>query len=595
MAIIDSIFLQALTKELSDKLVGAKIERIWQPVRGSIIMSLFKGKRFNLYIGSSANIPRIHCSPFTYDYPGEPPAFCLLLRKYLMNTTILEVSQPRRDRIVTLKFSVHAAFGESKSQYLTVELLGRTANAILTDSEGMIRDCLYRVGTVDKPRALLPNVQYSLPPLQAKSDLFAVDGNDILRVLQNGSGGSTLDQFLVRSFMGLSPIVARELSFVAYGDTSPQLASVLARDGGEMITEKLLALRELDPEPYVVLDPSGTPFEFSYMPILQYGSKYRLNRANNFSELLYEFCKKRDEEEKRLARGRQLIKVAKTARDRVARRLAAQNEELRATNNREYLRQSGEIIKANMYHMKKGDKVLIAPDFFDHCGREREIKLDPLKTPNQNAVTYYKEYKRLQSANKHLTECVAAGKEELDYLDSILEELTRAETTVDIAEIRDELCDGGYMTKQEPSRKMKRAYSGPMHYCSTTGRFIDVGRTNIQNDTITFKQAAKTDMWLHARNYHGSHVIILTRGGCEVDEQSVQEAAVLAAYYSDGRCAGHVPVDYTLVKYVKKPKGAKPGMVTYTEYKTITVTPDFEFVNSLRVKKFGDWLDDLES
>ncbi len=580
---LDSVFLRALAGELSGALTGAKIEKVQQPSRGAVVLTLKGERRFDLYLGSGAGVPRVHLSGMDFEKPQEPPMFCMLLRKHLAGARILSVEQPGWERVLTLKLAAPGVFGEGEERFLTVELLGRTANVILTDGEGIITDCLYRVGAVGERRMVLPGMRYRLPPAQEKVPFVGKSREELWERLRQENG--TLDKALVRSFLGLSPLVARELCFEAYGETGP--APDTLPDGGQAVTEALLRLGEAveagDFAPYLLTAPNGTPFDFSYRPILQYGSGYTLTKLGSFSELLDAFCGHRDEEERRQTRSRELSKTVKNARDRVQRRLAAQREELRDTENREYYRECGDLVTSNLHRMRKGETVLVCQDYYDPEGGEREIKLDPLKTPQQNAARFYKEYSRKKSAQAHLTERLAAGEEELSYLESVLDELARAETAADLAEIRSELLEAGLLREAKSGKKEKRRSSAPMRFLSSTGFDIRVGRNNVQNDALTLKNSAKTDLWLHVQKLHGSHVVISTEGRVP-DDETVQEAASLAAYYSEGRDSGKVPVDAALVKHVKKPSGARPGMVIYTDYRTVTARPNGELAQRLRVK-----------
>lgn len=324
--------------------------------------------------------------------------------------------------------------------------------------------------------------------------------------------------------------------------------------------------------------------DFSFLPVLQYGPGIELKRYETFSRLLDDFYAARETQERVKQKGQDFIKQVKNARDRVARRVANQEKELEATKDRERLRQFGDIVTSNLYAMQRGMNLLRAQNFYDPEGGEVEIPLNPLKTPQQNAAKYYKDYNRAKTAEQVLTGQITRGKLELEYLESVLENITLAESDRDLQEIRQELADAGYLKRQKTAAKReKRVISKPMEFRSTAGLLISVGKNNGQNDRLTTREARKGDIWLHTQEIHGSHVILHT-GGAEPDGESLREAAMLAAWFSQGRESGNVPVDYTPVKFVKKPAGARPGMVVYYTYETMYVTPEEELVKKLRVK-----------
>ena len=368
--------------------------------------------------------------------------------------------------------------------------------------------------------------------------------------------------------------MARELTFLAGGE-----ADELARQMHKLLD----GVRRGRYQP-TMLVREDKPADFSFMPILQYGPGTQLRRYETFSQMLDDFYAAREAQERVRQRGQDFIKSVTHARDRIARRIANQEKELAAAADRERMRQFGDIITSNLHTMRRGMTVLRAMDFYDPEGREVDIPLDPLKTPQQNAAKYYKDYTKAKTAEEMLQIQLAKGRSELEYLESVLENITLSEGDRDLQEIRQELTDTGYLRRQKTAvKREKRVTSKPMEFRSTAGLRISVGKNNSQNDRLTTKDAFKSDLWLHTQKIHGSHVILHTEGR-QPDEASVREAAMLAAWFSQGRESGNVPVDYTPVKFVKKPAGARPGMVVYTTYETMYVTPSEELVKRLRTK-----------
>ncbi len=567
----DALFLRCLKGELERELTGARIEKIQQPARGTVLLTVKGERRRELLIGGSSGAPRLHFTGQELEKPQEPPMFCMLLRKHLTGARILEVSMPVTDRVLLLRLAAPGLFGEGEERGLAVELFGHAANVILTDKDGIITDCLFRAGSAEDRRPVQPGMRYRLPPMQDKRDLLALSDQEIAELCAGLEPGRPVDKGVMERFLGISPLVAREMAFRA---ESGGLAAELCR-----LRDAVLA----GGEPYLLTGPEGAPYDFSYIPILQYGPGYALTKAESFSALLDAFYAKKDAVERRRQRSGELRRAAGTARNRVARRLEAQRQELLHTENRDWLRQCGDIITANLYAMKKGQRELVAEDFYAADGGTRRIPLDPLKSPQQNAAQYYKDYNRAKSAVAHLTERIGQGEEELAYLDSVLEEIDRAETERDLTEIRAELEETGVLRAPKQNRRPKRQPLQPMRFRSTAGLLIRAGRNNAQNDQLTLRDSSKTDLWLHAQKLHGAHVILSCQGKTP-DPQSVHEAACVAAFYSQGRDAAKVPVDVTEVRQIKKPAGARPGMVIYHTYRTLLAESDEALVERMRVK-----------
>ena len=380
--------------------------------------------------------------------------------------------------------------------------------------------------------------------------------------------------------------MCRELAWRAGGSTDVRL-NTLGESGRKKLLDSLEELLESVKEHHVtatMMVKEGKPFDFTFFTPGQYEGSLALEDFSSFSELLDRFYEQREHLERIKQRGQDLIRSVTTARDRTARKIAHQEQELEATQDRERLRELGDILTSNLHQMHRGMGCLRTVDFYDPEGAEVDIRLDPLLTPQQNAAKYYKEYNKAKTAQEMLTQQLEKGRRELDYLNSVLENITLAEGEKDLGEIRQELTDTGYLRRASKAKgREKRVSSKPMEFRSTAGLRISVGKNNTQNDLLTCKQAFKSDIWFHTQKIHGSHVILWTEGGTP-DLQSLNEAACLAAWFSQARDSSKVPVDYTPVKYVKKPNGARPGMVTYTTYETAWVTPDGELAKRLRVK-----------
>ena len=571
---LDAITVTALRRELWEKLKGAKIDKVQQPERDMLVLSL-RGKtgNFRLLLAAGAGNARVHITRESMENPAEPPMFCMLLRKHLVGARIAALEQPDHERMLVFHLDTRDEMGDLSLKQLVVEMIGRSSNIILLGSDGRIMDCMRRMDFAgDSLRRLLPGMIYRLPPKQDKTDFFSSDADLRRQLIDRADRTVPPEKWLLDSFSGLSPLVCRELSYRCGGsyDTLPQQLDAL---------QDAVAAGEFTPW---LISEDGKPRDFSFMPIRQYGETVKGESFESFSQLLDAFYARRDRAERQRRRSHELSRSVKTLRDRLARKLAGQREELRRTEGREEIRKNAELITANMYRLKKGDRELLCEDYYEPDSPTVKIPLDALKTPQQNAAAMYKEYNKLKAAEEHLTVLIAQGEKQMDYLNSVLEELSRAETEKDVSDIRRELVETGYIKKQKGAKPEKIKAQAPMRFVSDDGLEILIGRSNTQNDELTTKTARRTDYWLHTQKVHGSHVIIRC-DGLEPPERSIEQAASLAAYYSQGRDGGKVPVDYTMVRFVRKPSGALPGMVIYTDYKTILAQADEALV--LRLKK----------
>lgn len=574
---LDAICLTAVAEELSRTVVSCRIDKIHQPGRDEVVLAL-RGARENVKLLLSANPshPRAHLTGLQRENPDAPPMFCMLLRKHLTGGRILSVTQPPMERVLEFTLEVTGELGDREERKLVLEAMGRSSNLILLDGEGRITDCLRRVDSeASARRALLPGLFYRLPLPQEKLNPMDFSREELTGLIAKCASGQP-DKCLIGTFGGISPLVARELCFRAGGGSSPEAL-------GEQLFKLTEEIRNRRFTPYMLLR-EGKPFDYSFQPILQYGPQAELKQYPSFSGLLDDFYSTRETQERVRQQGQDLIKSLTVARDRLARKLRNQERELEQAKDRERLRRLGDILTSNLHVMEKGMRLLRAPDFYAEDGGEVEISLDPLLTPQQNAAKYYREYNKAKTAEQALKLQIEKGAAELQYIESVLESLSIAEGERDLQEIRQELSETGYLRRPSKAKdRVKRAMSKPMEFRSSAGLRISVGKNNTQNDMLTAKLAGRGDIWLHTQKIHGSHVILWTEGETP-DAKSLTEAAMLAAWFSQAREGNKVPVDYTPVKYVKKPASARPGMVVYTTYETAYVTPDAKLAEKLRVK-----------
>ena len=564
----DAFYMRAVLEEIR-LLQSPRVEKIHQPGRDTVILYLRHAEgRAKLLLAANPTAPRLHLTTANPENPAEPPMFCMLLRKHLMGARLSGIAQPPMERCVSFTFDCTDEMGFPVRKKLVCELMGRTCNIYLLSPEGRIIDCLRRIGLDESSRrAALPGLNYQDPELVTKDDPQTYDLSSWTELL-SGPGSDILADRLMDELGGLSPLVCREAALFAAGSTDARVGDLNAAAAADRLD---LFFREHlnHPRPYYYAQADGTPKQFAFCPIRQYGPSME---AESFGAMLDMYYTVRDRKDAMRQKGQAVRKTVQNLCTRIQRKLAIQEKELEATFDRERLRQLGDIVTANIHRIVKGQTVLQAEDFYDENMTVIDIPISPILSPQQNAAKFYKDYAKLKTAEKELTKQIAIGEEELQYLKSVLEELNRAQTEAELEEIRQELQSGGYIRADAGRKKMKQAKSKPMVFESTDGYLIYVGRNNRQNDELTFKAARKDDIWLHASKVHGSHVII-SCGGTKPPDDTVTQAAQLAAYYAETGGGQNIPVDVTTVKQVKKIPSGKPGMVIYHTYRTVIANP----------------------
>lgn len=575
----DAIFLSAVCDELRQELIGARVEKIQQPARDMVVLQL-RGKA-RLLLSASGNRPRFHVTQASYENPAQPPMFCMLLRKHLAGGRIAAIEQPPAERSVELTLDCTDEMGTPCQKRLILELMGRNSNLILTDGENRILDCMRRVDfEMSEQRQVLPGLFYHRPPRQeGKLTPQELTKPALERLLAQTAAPVHLDRWIVDHVAGISPLIARELAFDFCGETD---ADVLTLDRARL-AEALTQPSLLQARQPTLLLCGGRPKDFTYCPIRQYGAYMTARTMPSFSALLDAFYTETEQRERMLQKSQSLRRTVTNLLERTRRKLAAQRKEREASLDRETLRRRGDIVTANLHAMTRGMTVLRAEDFYQEDMPEIEIPLRPELSPQQNAARFYKEYNKAKHAEKILAEQIARGEIEEEYLGAVLDELNRAESERDLAEIRAELEAGGYVRSADRRRQQKQPASRPMRFRSSDGFEILVGRNNRQNDQLSLKTARRDDLWLHIQKFHGTHVIICC-AGAPVPDGTITEAAMLAAWYSQAREGQNVPVDVTQVRNLRKPNGAKPGMVVYDRYRTVIVTPDAALCERLRAE-----------
>ena len=564
----DGIVTKAITTELKDTLVGGRINKIYQPSNTELLITIRNNrKNFSLLLSIHPSYARFHLTDENFSNPEEPPMFCMHLRKHLSGAILLELEQLDLERIVIFRFRALNEIGDQESKTLIVELMGRHSNVILLQEEkGTIINCLKHVPPFqNRYRTLLPGAPYKFPPSQDKLNLLEIDEEQFIKRLDFNAG--KMDQQIVQTLTGVSPLVAREFVHrVHLGDAS-------------VYKEQFLSLKNcVKNEAFIpAIYSDGKLEDFHVVPISLMEKEKQFATANELADAFYANKAERDLVKQQ---ANDLERLVKNELNKNKKKLTIHRDTLKKSKKADRYQKFGELLTANMHLVQKGDESVDVIDYYDPEQNTITIPLQSDKTPSENAQNYFKKYRKLLAAKDKAKTEIEKTENEMVYLENILQQIENARSE-DIEDIREELRDEGYIKKQI-TRKRKKKKPQPEQYVATDGTIIYVGRNNKQNEYVTHRIANKEDIWLHTLNIPGSHVVIKSS---DPSEETLLEAAQLAAYFSKARQSESVPVDYTKIKYVKKPSGAKPGFVTYTDQKTLYVTPDVEKVKKMKAQK----------
>ena len=576
---LDGIFLRHIKTELESILTDARVSQVYLPNRDELIINLrtFDGNK-KLLISTRADSPRVGITEYSVENPDKPPMFCMLLRKRLTSAKLTAIRQPDLERMLFFDFDCINELGDKVRLSLAVEIMGKHSNVVLIDGEGVIVDALKRVDlTLSSKRLVLPSLIYEMPPSQDKLSIEKEDTESLIKAIELNPE-SSLAKSILNTLTGVSPIICRELCFIATGeaDTDKELMSQREWQNLKNALDNLKS-EVSTPSDYAVTlkNTQGKLFDFSFMPINQYGDSVEKFEFQSFCKALDAFYHTRESLERMRTKSHTLSKLISNNIERLARKISVQKVELEKCKDREIIRQKADLIGANMHLIKKGVPYADVINFYDENAATIRIALDVTKTPQQNAQKYYKDYAKAKTADKMLRIQIETSQEELAYLETVADEISRAESEQDLSSIRQELISEGYLKEnkgEKNNRKPKVLKPDFREFETSDGFKVLVGRNNRQNDLLTLKTSGKNDLWFHTKDIPGSHTVIITDGR-EVSDEAILEAAQIAAYFSKAKDSSQVPVDYTLIRRVNKPQGAKPGKVIYTEQKTVYVTP----------------------
>lgn len=558
----DGMMMSLAAQELREQLNNGIVSQIHQPGRDEIIISFrtYSGNK-KLLICARADTPRLNITKNVPENPNTPPMLCMLLRKKLSGAKLKDIKQTENERILFFVFDSLNDIGDIEEITLCAEIMGKYSNVILIDKDNKVIDSLKRVDmSMSRERLIFPKIEYELPK---KQDKICLTESTIPLIIEKAlKGEKNLDKEFLSLIQGMSPIVARELDCrITSGE-----------DIKEVLKSLLDILSSKKGTPLMLIREDGSPFDISFIDINQYGASVQKKYFDSYSELLDAFYRQRDQHARMKVKSQGLSKLLNNTVERISRKINLQQADLEKCRNREILRIKADLLQVNLFRVERGAQSIRVENFYDEDQKMIDIELNPALTPAMNAQKYYKAYAKAKNGEKMLMMQIEKSKEDLQYIESVMDSLSRAETEKELSMIRSELVQEGFLKEQKGSKKKEQTLP-PHQYMSKSGFSILVGRNNKQNDILTLKYAKKSDIWLHTKDIPGSHVIIEANGR-QIDEETVAFAAKIAAFHSKAQKSSNVPVDYTNVKYVSKPRGAKPGKVIYTDYKTKYVDPE---------------------
>jgi predicted ribosome quality control (RQC) complex YloA/Tae2 family protein len=575
---LDALAVRALVQELSDKLTGGRMDKIHQPEKDelSLIIRTYTDT-YRLIASANASHPRIHLSKTSKKNPITAPLFCMLMRKHLSGGKITSIIQCGFERIIRIDIESYDELGDLTEKHLYIEIMGRHSNITLTTAENKIIDCIKHVDfSVSSVRQLLPGMVYTLPPEQEKTPLLSDNIQTIS--IDFSHEGQKAFQSVMDAVSGISPLTAREIVYRTFGNAGI-LCGELNHSQQQKLTKSVISFAMEHKnnifKPCIINDDNmKKTVDFSSIDIKQYEGMYNIKYVPSINEALDIFYTARDSEERMRQKSSDLIKLLNTNIERVSKKIAIQKKTLNDAHGREKWKIYGDLLTANLYKIEQGADSVTVENYYSPDGENIKIPLSPEYTPVQNSQRYYKKYSKAKTAQVEAAKQLEIAVMERDYLESTLTAAETAQTESDLNAIRAELANEGYIKRRSVKKaKQKEALSKPAHYISSDGFDIYAGKNNTQNDYLTLKFANSSDLWFHTKNIHGSHTVIKLGVNKEVPDATILEAASIAAYFSKARSSSQVPVDYTQIKNVKKPNGAKPGMVIYDHYNTVYVTP----------------------
>lgn len=577
----DGIVTKCVVDELREQLDGGRIDKIFQPEKDELLINIrAKGENLRLLLCANPNFPRIHLTNVSKENPMVPPTFCMLLRKHMSGGKITDILFHDFERIVTICVEAVNELGDLVTKKLVIEIMGRHSNIILLNNEDKILDAVKHVDKeISSVREIMPARQYILPPQQDKQDPMTFDASSFLDTFDKPIN---VEKAFLEILKGFSPLLCREITARAGVDGRKSWADIIMVEKAALksaLEDVLTAIKTGSFTPTIAFTDSSMTKQVDYhcIGLKQYTYK---KEFKSISEAIDSFYTSIDFEDRLKQKKASLQKNLTNLIERCAKKITIQKDTLREVAGREQLQLYGELLTANLYNLPSGEKLARVLNYYSEKEEFIDIPLDENLSPSANAQRYFKKYAKAKTTYEYTSKQLQESLSEQDYLDSVQIMLDNSTTTQEIDEIRQELASQGYISGKTGSKKKKEKASSPLTFVSSDGLTIRVGRNNIQNDTLTLKQASSNDIWLHTKTIPGSHVVIQKVQGI-IPDRTLLEAAIIAAYHSKAKMSSNVEVDYTEIRNVKKPSGAKPGKVIYENYKTLVVNPDKELVEKL--------------
>ncbi len=580
----DGITVSAIKAEIEDKILGGRIDKVYQPEKDEIILGIRSmGQAYKLLLTSNASNPKFHFTQTNPSNPMTPPLFCMVMRKHLQSGKIIKIEQPDFDRILNIYVESLNELGDYSVKKLVLEIMGRHSNIILTDENNTILDCIKHIGhDTSSVREVLPGREYTLPPSQGKINTLELDDNNFKEVLGNNPSFE-IQSVIYKNYTGISPIAASEICYRANVNGSTPVEALTDIQKEVIFNEFAKLVEDIKANrfyPESITNEKGKTIDFSPIEMSQFNG-FEIKKYTSISELIESFYANRDFAYRIGQKTQDLRKLITQNIERCIRKKDIQMQTLRSIKNRDELRLKGELLTANIYSIKKGMTTVELPNYYSENQELVAIELDSNKSPSENAQKYYKSYNKAKRTFEALKDQIKSNDEELAYLESVLTSVNNCTDEQDVKEIRRELREEGYVKKVKNQKDKSKKHSVPLHFISQDGFDIYVGKNNIQNDELTLKFARPRDIWMHTKNIPGSHVIIVANGHT-IPDTTLNEGAMLSAFYSKAKNSSKVPVDYTEKKNVKKPNGSKPGFVIYETNKTAYITTSEEEIKKIR-------------
>ena len=577
----DGITVSAMVKELNDTLAGGRINKIAQPENDELLITARGSQgQCRLLLSASASLPLLYFTDKNKPPPLIAPNFCMLLRKHIGNAKIIRITQPGLERVVIMELEHLNDLGDVCQKKLILELMGKHSNLIFTDENDMILDSIKHVSSnMSSVREVLPGRPYFIPRTQEKQDPLTITEKEFSRLI--GSASCPAAKAVYTSLTGISPLLASEMCFRA--NLSPELsAEDLNQEQMQALFTAFSGIRtQILEKAYApqIIYREKEPVEYSVLPLMQFGSDYHAEISDSVSAMLYTYYAAKEVLTRIRQKSSDLRRIVQTALERNQKKFALQKKQMKDTAKKDKYKVYGELINTYGYGLSEGCKSFEALNYYTN--ETITIPLDPTLSPQQNAKKYFDRYNKLKRTEEALTLQIQDTESEIAHLESIRTSLDIALEETDLAQIKEELVEYGYIKKHDFSKKRTAAQkSKPFHYLSSDGYDIYVGKNNYQNEELTFKFATGNDWWFHAKGMPGSHVIVKSRNE-ELPDRVFEEAGKLAAYYSKGRTAPKVEIDYIQKKHIKKPNGAKPGFVVYYTNYSLMAEPDISRLQEL--------------